>query len=46
MVTARRYVAFALMDRLLETEANEVVASGETLGLRRVLAALDWVTEQ
>jgi hypothetical protein len=46
MVTARRNVVFAVVDRLLETEANEVVASDETLGLGRVLAALDWVTEQ
>jgi len=46
MVTARRNVAFAVVDRLLETEANEVVASDETLGLGRVLAAFDWVTEQ
>jgi hypothetical protein len=46
MVTARRNVVFAVVDRLLETETNEVVASDETLGLGRVLAALDWVTEQ
>ena len=46
MVTARRDVAFAVVDRLLETEANEVVARDETFGLGRVLAALDRVTEQ
>jgi hypothetical protein len=45
MVTARRSVAFAGVCRLLETEADEIVASDETLGLGRILAALDWVTE-
>jgi len=46
MVTARRNVVFEVVDRLLEAEANEVVARDETLGLGRILAALDWVTEQ
>ena len=46
MVTARRNVAIAGVRRLLETEADEIVAGDETLGLGRVLATLDGVAEQ
>ena len=46
MVTTRRNVAIGVTCRLLEAEANEVVGGDQALGLGRVLAALDRMTEK
>lgn len=46
MITGRRNVGIRGIRRLLETEADEVVAGDQALGLGGVLATLHGMTEQ